>query len=88
MPLLPEPTECSPDQTITCRAAFAITKDERVSDIASWLIGKPLTVLILVLVAVVARWLLFRVIDGRSPGSPRPLCRSAAACAPGPWDPC
>jgi small conductance mechanosensitive channel len=63
MPLLPEPNECDPDQTITCRAAFAITKDERVSDIASWLIGKPLTVLILVLVAVVARWLLFRVID-------------------------
>jgi small conductance mechanosensitive channel len=63
MPLLPEPNECDPDQTITCRAAFAITKDERFSDIASWLIGKPLTVLILVLVAVVARWLLFRVID-------------------------
>ena len=63
MSVLPKPSECSPDQSITCRAAFAITKDERVSDIASWLIGKPLTVLILLAVAVVARWLLFRVID-------------------------
>jgi moderate conductance mechanosensitive channel len=63
MSFLPEPTECAPEQTISCRAAFAVTKDERLADIASWVIGKPLTVLVLLAVAVVARWLVFRVID-------------------------
>jgi len=62
MSFLPQPDACEPDQTI-CRAAYAITKDERLADIAGWLIGKPLTVLVLLVVAVIARWLLFRVID-------------------------
>jgi small conductance mechanosensitive channel len=63
MSFLPQPDACDPDQAISCRAAYAITKDERLSDIASWLIGRPLAILVLVLVALIARWLLFRVID-------------------------
>jgi small-conductance mechanosensitive channel len=63
MSFLPQPSACEPDQAISCRAAYAITKDERLADIAGWLIGKPLTVLVLMVVAVIARWLLFRVID-------------------------
>jgi small conductance mechanosensitive channel len=63
MSFLPQPDACDPDQTISCRAAYAVTKDERLADIASWLIGKPLTVLVLLAIAVIGRWLLFRVID-------------------------
>ncbi len=59
---LPRPDSCEPDET-TCRAAYALTKDEQLADIAGWLIGKPLAILVLVVVAVLGRWLLFRVID-------------------------
>jgi len=62
MPGLPLPDSCEPDET-TCRAAYALTRDEQLADLAGWLIGKPLAIVVLLLVAVVARWLLFRVID-------------------------
>jgi small-conductance mechanosensitive channel len=62
MPGLPLPDSCEPDET-TCRAAYALTRDEQLADLAGWLIGKPLAIVVLLVVAVVARWLLFRVID-------------------------
>ncbi len=63
MPGLNEYSECDPDQAISCRVAWKLTSNETVSDIATWVIGKPLAILGLVLIGLFARWLIHRMID-------------------------
>jgi small-conductance mechanosensitive channel len=53
---------CLPGQDI-CHHVMTWTGDQRLADIADDVIGKPLVILALVLIALVVRWLAGRVID-------------------------
>ena len=46
-----------------CNLTYDLTHSERFAVASDWLIGKPLAILLLVLIAVLARWLLHRLID-------------------------
>lgn len=51
------------DDSWTCAAVYNWTHNEELAHAASWFIGKPLAILWLVVVALVARWLLHKVIN-------------------------
>jgi small conductance mechanosensitive channel len=63
MSIIDEYDQCSPDQAVSCRVAWKWTGNEKVSDLAEWVIGKPLAILLLIVLGLIARWLIFRVID-------------------------
>ena len=63
MPGLNQYDECDPDQAVSCRIVWKLTSNETASDIAAWVIGKPLAILGLVLIGLVGRWVLHRMID-------------------------
>ena len=59
----------------TCNVVYSWTGNETLGVVASWLIGKPLTVLLIVLLGVAARWVLHRLVDrlvGRAAGGMMP----------------
>ena len=51
------------DNGTVCTITYNVTNSEKVAVASDWLIGKPLAILGLIILAVVARWLLHRVID-------------------------
>jgi small conductance mechanosensitive channel len=53
---------CTPDETI-CQQVFDWTGSQRLADVSDLVIGKPLTILGLVVLALVIRWVLFKVVD-------------------------
>ncbi|MCW2787585.1 MAG: mechanosensitive ion channel family protein [Marmoricola sp.] len=59
------PTTCirGTERSWTCAAVYHWTGNADVAHAANWLIGKPLAIAWLVVLAVVGRWLLFKVID-------------------------
>jgi moderate conductance mechanosensitive channel len=63
MQLLDEYPECNPDQAVSCRVTWQLTGNETLSDLAAWVIGKPLAILGLVLIGLLARWVAHRLID-------------------------
>jgi small conductance mechanosensitive channel len=63
MPGLKEYSACAPDQAVSCRVVWKMTSNETASDVATWVIGKPLAILMLVLIGLVARWVIHRLID-------------------------
>jgi small conductance mechanosensitive channel len=66
MSLLEMPSTCQSngDQSWTCAAVYHWTGgNEELAHAAAWLIGKPFAILWLVVLALVARWLLFKVIN-------------------------
>jgi small conductance mechanosensitive channel len=66
MSLLEMPATCKSagDQSWTCAAVYHWTGgNEDLAHLAAWLIGKPLAIAWLVILALVARWLLYRVIN-------------------------
>ena len=83
---------CDPDQALSCRLTYEVTGSETAAQTATWLVGRPTAVLGVVLVALLARWVLHRLIDrvarraesGVLPGAsrrPRPLQTFAAPSA-------
>ncbi|WP_110206131.1 mechanosensitive ion channel family protein [Nocardioides daejeonensis] len=62
-PLLASYPECAPEDAISCRVVFRWTDNEALADVATWLIGKPLSIAVLVLIAWAARWVINRFID-------------------------
>ena len=60
---LNEYPECDPDQAVSCRVVWKLTSNETASDVAAWVIGKPLAILGLVVIGLVVRWVLHRMID-------------------------
>ena len=60
---LNEYPECNPDQAVSCRVVWKLTSNETASDTAAWVIGKPLSILGLVVIGLVGRWVLHRMID-------------------------
>jgi small conductance mechanosensitive channel len=64
MSLLEMPATCKQggDESWSCAAVYHWTGNEDLAHAADWLIGKPLTIAWIVLLALVARWLLNRLI--------------------------
>jgi len=54
---------CADADSNSCDLVYQITGDESLARAAEWVIGKPLSILLLLLLAFVARWLLHRLID-------------------------
>ena len=63
MELFNDATVCQASDSNLCDAVFRLTGNEGVSAASGWLVAKPLAILTLLLLAVVARWLLHRTID-------------------------
>ncbi len=59
------PATCTQDgdKSWTCAAVYDWTHNENLAHAASWLIGKPLAIVWLVVIGLVARWLLHKTID-------------------------
>src|SRR5688500_14287859 len=76
LPALDEYPQCQPDQAVSCRVVYDWTGNETLGDIAEWVIGKPLAITTLIVVALVARWVVGRAID-------RMVRRAEAGIVPG-----
>jgi small-conductance mechanosensitive channel len=63
MRLVDEFPECDPEQAISCRIVYDWTGNETAANVAEWLIGRPLAILVLILLGLLARWLVHRVVD-------------------------
>lgn len=57
------PAACLPSQSYWCSLVYHWTGNETLAHIATWLIGAPLSILGIVVIGLVVRWLLHRVID-------------------------
>jgi small-conductance mechanosensitive channel len=63
LPHLDRPNECEPDQAVSCRVVWKWTGNETLADLATWVVGKPLSILVLLAVAMLIRWVVHRIID-------------------------
>ncbi|RJS45106.1 mechanosensitive ion channel family protein [Nocardioides cavernaquae] len=61
--LLPSPDACDPDQAISCRLVHRWTGNDDLAELATWVLGKPLAILVLILLGLLVRWVVQRVID-------------------------
>jgi small conductance mechanosensitive channel len=57
------PATCQDSDSWTCAAVYNWTGNETLAHAATWLIGKPLAILVIILAAVVVRWLASKAID-------------------------
>jgi moderate conductance mechanosensitive channel len=57
------PAACQQNDSWTCAAVYDWTGNETLARGATWLIGKPLAILVIVLGAVLVRWLASKAID-------------------------
>ncbi len=57
------PDACRDTKSLTCSLVHDWTGNDQLATASAWLIGKPLAVLWIVVLALVARWLLHRFID-------------------------
>ena len=69
---------CTPDENV-CEWVFDRTGNQPLADLADNFIGKPLTMMMLVVLGVIVRWALYRVID-------RVVRRAETAVLPGRWE--
>jgi moderate conductance mechanosensitive channel len=65
MSLLEMPDTCrsGSDESWSCAAVYHWTHNEYLAHAAGWFIGKPLSIIWLVVLALVARWLLYKAIN-------------------------
>ena len=70
----PEPPTCAPENRL-CNVVLDWTGDEWLAAGADWLIAKPFVILLMLLFALVARWLLFKLIG-------RLVARASAGVVP------
>ena len=57
------PPTCKDSGSYTCALVYKWTDSEPLAHVATWLIGKPLAIIGLIVLGVVARWLLHRLVD-------------------------
>jgi small conductance mechanosensitive channel len=60
---MPETCRTDGKQSWSCAAVYDWTHNETLAHAAAWFIGKPLAILWLVVLALVSRWVLFKMID-------------------------
>jgi small conductance mechanosensitive channel len=61
--LMEMPRTCQSSDSWTCAAVYDWTGNETLAHSATWVIGKPLAILVIVIGAVVVRWLASKTID-------------------------
>ena len=61
--LLEIPPTCERSNSVTCAAVYDWTGNETLAHAAAWAIGRPLSILGLVILAIVLRWVAHRIID-------------------------
>ena len=61
--LLEIPAVCQSTDSLTCAAVYSWTGNETLARSATWLIGKPMAILVIVLIGIAARWIASRAID-------------------------
>ena len=57
------PPTCADTKSWTCAAVFDWTGNSTLAHTATWLIGKPLAILVIIVAAVIIRWLASKAID-------------------------
>src|SRR6478672_544525 len=57
------PATCRSNDSWTCAAVYDWTGNETLAHGATWLIGKPLAILVILIVAALVRWLASKAID-------------------------
>src|SRR3954454_6937366 len=57
------PSTCQDSDSWTCAAVYDWTGNETLAHGATWLIGKPLAILVIVVGAVLVRWVASKAID-------------------------
>jgi small conductance mechanosensitive channel len=57
------PAACEDNDSWTCAAVYEWTGNETLANGATWIIGKPTAILVIVLAAVLVRWITARMID-------------------------
>ena len=70
------PAACTDRSSYTCEAVYGWTGNSGLANTATWLIGKPLAIVALLLAGVIGRWLLHRFVD-------RVVARTATGVRPG-----
>jgi small-conductance mechanosensitive channel len=74
--LLEMPAACRASDSVSCAAVYSWTGNETLAHSATFLIGKPLSILAILIGAVVVRWLATRTVD-------RVVARAGAVPLPG-----
>jgi len=74
--LLDIPATCQRSNSVTCAAVYNWTHNDYLAHMAAWAIGKPLSILALLLIGFALRWLTHRAID-------RVVEHAAAGVVPG-----
>jgi small conductance mechanosensitive channel len=62
-PYLASAEACGKEQAISCRLVYRWTGNDTLAELATWVVGKPLAILVLILVGLLIRWASQRVID-------------------------
>jgi small conductance mechanosensitive channel len=73
------PSTCQKSDSWTCAAVYDWTGNESLAQSAAWLIGKPLAILVIIVAAVLIRWLASKAIDRvvqRAESAPFPGARN------------
>jgi moderate conductance mechanosensitive channel len=60
---MPDTCRSGTDESWSCAAVYDWTHNEGLAHAAGWLIGKPISILWLVLIALLGRWLLHKLVD-------------------------
>lgn len=63
MSLFDMPSVCRSSDSWTCAAVYDWTGNETLARGATWLIGKPLAIVVILLIGLLARWVAMRTID-------------------------
>ncbi len=63
LPTLDKPDACESEQAVSCRLVYEWTGNETLADTATWLVGKPTAIALLIVFGLLARWLIHRLID-------------------------
>ena len=63
MSLLEIPPACEKSDSLTCAAVYDWTGNATLAQVATWLIGKPLAILTIIVGGVLVRWVAARMID-------------------------
>jgi small conductance mechanosensitive channel len=62
-PFLASAKACGEEQAISCRLIYKWTGNDDLAELATWVLGKPLAILVLILLGLLVRWLVQRVIE-------------------------
>ncbi|WP_310964246.1 mechanosensitive ion channel family protein [Nocardioides terrisoli] len=61
--LLDIPRTCQNPDSVTCAAVYRWTHDATLAHAASWVLGRPASIVLIILVAFAIRWVVHRIID-------------------------